>query len=213
MEKHPNAAMLYGRTQFWFSWLPDNSCRAQFFLAHDDPDPMTITSVKFDQLIEPPAQLLLYLHDRNIYPCSCSILVRRSVFHEIGLFEEQFKNAHEDMVFHSKVFLKYQENVSSKCWDRYRIHPDSYWRTAWLAGKGRETSRQGRFNYLTWLKRYLTEKDITDPQIWKKLNLAFIPFRYPKLFRLVEILYHPFFLAKVRFKRLKNRCFKSYINN
>ncbi len=186
MEQHPSAAMLYGRTQFWFDWLPNNPCRSLFYLEEDAPEPLTTASKAFDTLIEPPVQLLHHLKDSGIYPCSCSMFFRRSVFDEVGLFEEQFRNAQEDMVFHSKVFLKYPVYVSSECWDRYRIHPNSYWRTAWLAGEGRKAERQGRLNYLKWLESYLQEEGVTDPRVWKQLRRAWLPYRFPKLFRLLE---------------------------
>jgi len=203
LEKYPEVAMLYGRTQFWFDWLPDNPCRQLFSLAPADPDPLTITSKIFDQVIEPPSQLLLYLEDRNIYPCSCSMIVRRSVFENMGYFEEQFRNANEDMVFHSKVFLQYPVYVSSQCWDRYRMHPNSYWRTAWREGQGKEAEQTGRFNYLTWLEGYLHEQKITDPVVWQKLNQAFFPYRHPQIFQLIENIKSPFLLLLKIYRQIK----------
>jgi glycosyltransferase involved in cell wall biosynthesis len=128
LESHPEAAMLYGRTQFWFTWTEDNPVRWTLNPEDKQGDLMTITSVQFDTLVKPPTQLLLFLRNKDIYPCTCSILIRRHIFEEVGGFEEDFRDAHEDMVFHSKVFLKSPVYVSSKCWDRYRMHQDSYWR-------------------------------------------------------------------------------------
>jgi glycosyltransferase involved in cell wall biosynthesis len=203
IENYPEAAMLYGRTQFWFSWSTDNPCRSIFSLAENDADPMTITSIKFDQIIAPPTQLIVYLQDRDIYPCSCSMIVRSSTFKDIGGFEEDFRNANEDMVFHSKVFLKYPVYVSSQCWDRYRMHPDSYWRTAWREGKGREAEQVGRFKYLTWLEKYLVEQDIKNPLVWKKLNQAFFPYRHPRLFQLLKNIQYPYVLSREIYRKLK----------
>ena len=166
---------------------------------------MTITSKKFDTLIEPPIQLLLNLEDHNVYPCTCSMVVRKSVFKDIGYFEEPFRDALEDMVFHSKLFLKYPVYVSSRCWDRYRIHADSFWRSASLAGKGRETFKNGRLNYLKWLKEYLNEQRINDPTVWKKLNRAFIPFKYPKLFHLLEVFNYLSFFSKISVRKYLKR--------
>ena len=203
IENYPEAAMLYGRTQFWFSWSTDNPCRSIFSLAENDPDPMTITSIKFDQLIAPPTQLIAYLQDRDIYPCSCSMIVRSSTFKDIGGFEEDFRNANEDMVFHSKVFLKYPVYVSSECWDRYRMHPNSYWRTAWREGKGREAEQVGRFKYLTWLEKYLVEQEIKNTLVWKKLNQAFFPYRHPRLFRLLKTIQYPFVLSRDIYRKAR----------
>lgn len=190
LESHPEAAMLYGRTQFWFSWTENNPCD-RINPEDKEVDPLTITSVQFDTLLKPPTQLILFLQNKNIYPCTCSILIRRQVFEDIGGFEENFRNAHEDMVFHSKVFLKAPVYVSSQCWDRYRIHPDSYWRSADRQGKGIEIRRIGHFKYLIWLENYLSEKQIKDPLVWKELKKALWPHQHPKLYGFVVGIRHP----------------------
>lgn len=189
LEAHPEAAMLYGRTQIWFTWAKNN------FISWVDPgeqgDQMTITSAQFDTLVQPPTQLLLFLKNKNIYPCTCSILIRRQVFEDIGRFEEDFCNAHEDMVFHSKVFLKAPVYVSSECWDKYRIHPDSYWRVADRQGKGEETRRNGHLKYLTWLESYLYQEEIKNPDVWKAFKKAMRPYHYPVLYGLIQFIQRP----------------------
>lgn len=186
LESHPEAAMLYGRTQFWFSWTENNPVNWTLKPEDKQGDFMTITSVQFNTLVKPPTQLLLFLQNKEIYPCTCSILIRRQVFEEIGGFEEDFRNAHEDMVFHSKIFLKASVYVSSECWDRYRMHPNSYWRRADREGKGAETRRIGHIKYLTWLENYLFEKEIKDPTVWKALKKALWPYRHPILYDLIK---------------------------
>lgn len=191
LESHPEAAMLYGRTQFWFSWSKNNPVSWSSNLQEKQVDLMTMTSIKFDTLVQPPTQLLLFLQNRNIYPCTCSILIRSKVFKDIGGFEEDFRNAHEDMVFHSKVFLKAPVYVSSHCWDKYRIHPDSYWRAADREGKGEETRRIGRLKYLNWLEKYLFEKEIDDPVIWKELRKALWANNHPNLHNFISHILQP----------------------
>ncbi|MCW9682204.1 glycosyltransferase family 2 protein [Dolichospermum planctonicum UHCC 0167] len=186
LESHPEAAMLYGRTQVWFTWMENNPV-SSWNPDNAQDDFMTITSVEFDTLIKPTKQLLLFLQNKEIYPCTCSILIRSQIFEEIGLFEEDFHNAHEDMVFNSKLFLKAPVYVSSECWDKYRIHPDSYWRRADMAGKGEQIRRIGHIKYLTWLERYLAEQEIKDPVIWKALEKALFPYHHPNLYYLLDI--------------------------
>ncbi|WP_416672255.1 glycosyltransferase family 2 protein [Egbenema bharatensis] len=190
LDRHPEAAMLYGRTQYWFSWTDNNPCMWTFNSEDPPGDFLTITSTEFDTLIKPSTQLCLFLENKHIYPCTCSILIRRQVFEDIGGFEESFRNAHEDMVFHSKVFLKSPVYVSSQCWDRYRMHPDSYWRTADRQGKGEEVRYIGRFKYLIWLEQYLSEQKIKDPEVWKALKKAIWPYRHPRIVRLLATLKH-----------------------
>lgn len=184
LESHPEAAMLYGRTQFWFSWAENNPVSSWNPSDDGKEDFMTITSIQFDTLIRPPTQLLLLLQFKEIYPCTCSILIRRQVFEDIGGFEEDFRNALEDMVFHSKLFLKSPVYVSSACWDKYRIHPESYWRRADRQGKGEETHYAARVKYLTWLENYLSKQEIKDPVLWLTLKKALLLYQHPILYGL-----------------------------
>lgn len=186
LKSNPEAAMLYGRTRYWFTWTDNNPI--VWKLNPDDPevDFLTIASHQFDQPIHPPDQLLLFLQNKEIYPCTCSILIRRQVFQELGSFEEEFRDAHEDMVFHSKVFLKYPVYVSSKCWDKYRMHPDSYWRRADMEGKKDEIRRLGHIKYLNWLEDYLATKQLDFPEVTQALQKALFPYRYPLIFTLVK---------------------------
>jgi glycosyltransferase involved in cell wall biosynthesis len=192
LESHPEAAMLYGRTQFWFSWTEQNPVSSWNPVGDGQKDFMTTTSIQFDTLIKPPTQLLLLLQFREIYPCTCSILIRRQVFEDIGGFEEDFRNALEDMVFHSKLFLRLPVYVSSECWDKYRIHPDSYWRRADRQGKGEETHYAARLKYLNWLENYLSKQKIKDPLLWFALKKALLLYRHPTLYGL-----------SIRIKKLK----------
>lgn len=181
-ESQPEAAMLYGRTLFWYSWTGNQE--------DIERDCMTKTSVQFDTLIKPPAQLIPYLLDGgHTYPCMCSVLIRREVFEEIGVFEEEFRNANEDMVFHSKLFLKAPVFVSSRCWDRYRIHPNSYWQSAPTRIKNNQ--KVERLKYLTWLEEYLSKQEFQEPDVWKALRKAFFPYRHPRLYAIAQFCQNP----------------------
>ncbi|AFZ13622.1 glycosyl transferase family 2 [Crinalium epipsammum PCC 9333] len=187
LESYPEAAMLYSRTQYWFSWMKDNPATSTLKSDAIRGDYMTITSIKFDQLIEPPTQLLVLLKTPNIHPCTCSILIRRQVFDTLGFFEEAFRGANEDMVFHSKIFLKFPVYVSSGCWDRYRKHEDSYWGNLSRQGTLSEMVQAGRLKYLNWLEQYLQEQNIQDREIWQELQKALWPHRHLVLFRLLQL--------------------------
>jgi glycosyltransferase involved in cell wall biosynthesis len=191
LESHPEAAMLYGRTEYWFSWTENNPTIWKLNPEDPEGDFKTITSVQFDTVVKPPIQLLLFLQNKEIYPCTCSILIRRQIFEDIGGFEEHFRNAHEDMIFHSKLFLKANVYVSSECWDKYRMHPDSYWRRADMQGKGAEIRRLGHIKYLNWLETYLYEQKIKHPEVWKALKKAMFPYRHPILYRLISFIHQP----------------------
>jgi glycosyltransferase involved in cell wall biosynthesis len=178
LQRYPEAAMLYGRTKFWYSWTgyPEDLKR----------DSITKTSTEFDALIKPPMQLISHLLDEEFYPCICSVLIRRKVFEEIGVFEEEFRTANEDMVFHSKVFLNASVFVSSKCWDWYRIHPNSYWQSAPTIIR-KDNQKVERLKYLTWLERYLSQQEIQSPQVWKALDEALFPYKHTTLYTLAVL--------------------------
>jgi glycosyltransferase involved in cell wall biosynthesis len=192
LQAYPDAAMLYGRTQYWFSWSKDLHLGLKTPSPNNTPnDYLTLTSLQFDTLIQPPTQLLTVLNNKDIYPCTCSVLIRRHIFDKIGGFEEDFQNANEDMVFHSKLFLRFPVFVSSQCWDRYRRHSDSYWGRALSEGKGNEAAYIGRLKYLTWLEGYLFQEGIKNPQVWKALKQALLSFRHPRMYYLIDRLRHP----------------------
>lgn len=200
---HPEAAMLYGRTQYWFSWTKSHHPALNVLGSGDTlSDYLTVTSREFDRVIQPPSQLLLLLHDPQIHPCTCSVLIRRQMFEQLGGFEERFRNANEDMVFHSKVFLKFPIYVSSKCWDRYRRHPDSYWGSMIIQGKDKESAYIGRSSYLAWLNAYLLQQQIQDPELLKVLRQAMFECEYPRLNRALDRLRHPLRSTKNLLKKL-----------
>lgn len=193
LSAHPEAAMLYGRTQCWYSWMENQPTSWKLDAENRDVDFLTIASNTFDRLVPPPAQLLLFLEDKEIYPCTCSILIRRWVFADrnIGGFEEDFRDAHEDMVFHSKVFLNAPVYVASECWDKYRIHPDSYWRKADREGRGTEVRRVGHLKYLKWLEHYLRDRHISNVRVWFALKKAQLFYKQPILYYAIGAISRP----------------------
>lgn len=186
LEARPTVGMLYGRTQYWFSWTENNPCLWRPSPDAEWGDFLTVTSQRFDTSIEPAEQLVLFLENRLIYPCMCSILVRRESIEAVGGFEEEFPNALEDNVFQAKIFLHYPVYVSSKCWDRYRIHPKSFWNS-----DGRDLQFPGRLNYLLWLESYLQERGIDAPKVWRALQKDLWAHRHPRLHRQLERVRHP----------------------
>jgi glycosyltransferase involved in cell wall biosynthesis len=117
LDAQPEAGMLYGNTEYWYSWNgdPENAGR----------DHMPRLGIESGTLIQPPALLPLFLRGRVAVPCTCSILLRRETLGAIGGFEEQFEGMYEDQVLYAKLCLQAPVYVSDTCWDRYRQHPHS----------------------------------------------------------------------------------------
>jgi glycosyltransferase involved in cell wall biosynthesis len=177
LDSQPEAAMMYGRSQRWYSWTgnPEDIER----------DSIRELGVKPNSLVEPPTLLTLFLRNEHIYPCTCSVLVRREVFENIGGFEDSFRDTYEDMVFHSKVFLNAPVFAASGCWDKYRIHADNSWN---IAQKTRQyhpiNPNPARWAFLNWLEEYLFKQGVKDTEIWKTLQKELWPYRHPILYLL-----------------------------
>lgn len=181
----PRAAMIYGDTMIWFSWTGDPADAGRDF--------PTEAGFSTDVLVQPPALLVRYLEDEEVYPCMCSVLVRREVFDDVGAFESEYREGSQDMVFHTKVFLHAPVYVASECWSRYRQHPGSFWarmrQQGLYAGQGRPHAT--RLRYLQWLQGYLERQRIEAPDVWRALERALWPYRHPHLYRIHQRLAPP----------------------
>lgn len=178
MHRYPDVAMVYGRTQYWHSWTgrPEDT----------ELDNMTQGGDYVGRVCHPPELLLTFLRDGHVYPCMCSIMVRRSVAERVGGFVEAFHDANEDMAFHTKIFLEEQVLVADRWWDRYRIHPDSFWVRAKREGRlpfpGHTHPDHG--SYLRWTEGELARRGVADPDLRRALDRALWPYRHPHLYRL-----------------------------
>jgi len=141
---HREAAMVYGPSRYWFSWMGDGKETHRDYVRN--------LGVKADTLIEPPTLLTLALLSKAPTPCPSNILVRRRVVDHVAGFEEQFHGIYqlyEDQAFLAKVCLNHAVFVSSECWDKYRQHPDSCVSVVTRSG---QKYTAGLF-YLKWLER------------------------------------------------------------
>jgi glycosyltransferase involved in cell wall biosynthesis len=176
MHKHPEAAVIYGASQYWHSWTgaPEDQLR----------DYMPRLGVGPDAVIWPPTLLTLSLKSIARTPCPSDFLSRRGIVEEVGGFEERFCGVYqlfEDQAFLAKVFLKAPVFVSGACWDRYRQHPESCVSVAARDGK---KYLAGLF-YLRWLEGYLSAQGNRDDELWAALRNKRFRYRYPRLHRLV----------------------------
>jgi glycosyltransferase involved in cell wall biosynthesis len=158
MHAHSEAAMIYGNTQYWYSWRGNPKDHTRDFMPR--------LGVRAGTLMPPPTLLPLYLRGQAAVPCPCSVMVRRDVFERIGGFETAFRNMYEDQVFYSKVCLAAPVFVADTCWDRYRQHPDQMCSVVKKRGQVGTT----RLFFLRWLEHYLADQRISDPEVWKTLR-------------------------------------------
>ncbi len=179
MQRHPEAAMLYGRTLWWFSWTGKSE---------DERDRPTRLPVPPNTLVRPPELLRLLLAIDDEYPCTCSVLIRRDVIERVGGPEENFRGQYEDMVFYAKIFLEYPVFVAGGCWDRYRQHPDSNCSISTLQGLYHPTKpNPARGAYLAWISDFLEAKGSRNTEVWRVLREVQWPYRHPILHWLGEL--------------------------
>jgi glycosyltransferase involved in cell wall biosynthesis len=137
----PEAGVLYSRTLYWHSWREPAARR----------DYMPRLHVPAGRAIPPPELLIRCVQGKASVPCTCSILLRRSVVAEAGGFEPGFPRLYDDQVFYSKLFLLTSVLPVEGCWARYRRHEDSMTMRAAADASYREARRV----YLTWLQDYV----------------------------------------------------------
>jgi glycosyltransferase involved in cell wall biosynthesis len=164
---HPHVGMLYGQSQYWYSWTQNTEDAHRDFIPPHGLEP--------DKIYNPPELLHMLIQGKAAIPCPSNILARRSAIEELGGFVDVFKGLYEDQALYAKVFLNYPVYVANKCWDRYRQHPHSI--TA-MATKTGEEALARRF-FLNWLQEYLHEQRYKDEKTWQALKRELWRTQYP----------------------------------
>lgn len=158
-QAHPEADMVYAKTEYWFSWQGSEARQADRIQPH---------YFRADQLLKAPDLLARHLSLRAAVPCMGSLLVRRQAFLDIGGFDDAFRGLVDDAVFLGKFLLHHDAYVSNECWDRYRQHAGSDTAVAGAEGKMRSAQRR----YLAWLRDYVEAQGVEDRALWRALNGA-----------------------------------------
>jgi glycosyltransferase involved in cell wall biosynthesis len=172
LDRMPDVAMLYGRTELWFSW--DASA------APPRLDKLTEAAPNLDTQYSPPALATHFLNNEYYYPCTCSTIIRRSAIEAVGGCDERFQSTYEDMVLFVKLCARFPVYVSSKCWDRYRRHPDSTWSKTIQAGKFRHGHPNPvRHEFLKWADEYLRVVNDDSSTLRQAVSEQLRPYDHP----------------------------------
>jgi len=172
LERHSEAAMVYGPIQWWYSWTGKPEDRERDYVEKLGVPPNTV--------IQPPRLLPLFLRDKAAVPSG--ILVRRQIIDQVDGFEDAFRGEYEDQVFCAKICLNASVFASDQCWYRYRQHPDS----SVLIGQRTGETHTARLRFLNWLGTYLAEQRVQDRRIWRALAFEFWRYSHPRTFRLLQ---------------------------
>ena len=97
LEAHPMAAMVYGRTQYWYGWTGKPSDLNR--------DAISELGIQAGKLYRPPLLMTRFLKNGGIVPCLCALLVRRLAIEKVGAFEESIQQLYEDR-FSSRSFAR-----------------------------------------------------------------------------------------------------------
>lgn len=168
----PEAGMVYGRTLIWHSWAPPEDKTADYFYK---------LGIQPNRLVKPPCVFNIILQNRYQTPTTCNALMRRSVFSNVGMFEESFRSMYEDQVFFSKVTLSVPVYVADKCWAKYRQHPQS----CSMTSQGQDYFK-GRESFLNWLERYCRSQAIEDRSLLQQIRWELWKCCHPRLAILIE---------------------------
>lgn len=172
LDAHPDAAMLYGATEYWHSWTrqPEDAGRDRIWRTF---------GVAPNALVEPPRLLATFLRDGGTVPCMGSVLARREAVERVGGWEESFRYICTDQVFHAKMTLRFPVFIADGCWDRYRQHEDSACHRVAREGQADATFER----YLGWLDEYLAHEGVSDAEVWAALRAALRRYRHPLIDR------------------------------
>jgi glycosyltransferase involved in cell wall biosynthesis len=142
LEAAPEVGLLYSRTLYWYSWAGTGRARDDY---------VSRLRVPSGRPIEGARLLALCVAGKAAVPCTCSLLVRRSLIEGVGGFEDQFLRLYTDQAFYSKLFLATAALPVDGCWAKYRQHAASSTGTA----QREHRAREARQAFLRWLEVYV----------------------------------------------------------
>jgi glycosyltransferase involved in cell wall biosynthesis len=171
MEAHPAAGLLYGRSEYWYSWAETAPPAQQNHIPALAPGGKLYYPLDLMKLCYPLGRVGA--------PCPSDFLLRRWAVTKVGAFEESFDslphNIYEDQAFLAKIYVHVPVFVSETCWDRYRVHEMSS--TALVGRNG--NSEILRRRYFDWLRRYLTVEGEQDAALWRAIRKQSWYYRLP----------------------------------
>ena len=153
LNRYPEAGMVVGPIQWWYSWTDESEDFARDFVAIFPPE------LQSDSLVQPPQLLISLLRQATV--SATSSLLRSKIVDAVGGFEEDFRGMFEDQAFAAKIYLTAPVFVAADCHYKWRKHPDS------CCAVAVETAQyeHARYDFLRWLQRYLSQRQISHTEL------------------------------------------------
>jgi len=170
LEKYPEAALVFGPWQSWYSWRDDG----------EHTDWIQNLHVASNRLVHPPGLIPIWIENEEAIPGHCATLLRHSVFQKVGNFEEDFRDMYEDAVWLSKVCLETPVFVETEWRSRYRQHSERSCEKVLRLGQMGEA----RLIFLKWLAAYVTRRqkdNEKEKEVGKILQQVLWPHAHPIL--------------------------------
>lgn len=174
----PEAAMVYGPLQTWYSWtgrVEDIDLDGVYGVGKSGKHPYC------NQLVQPPNMLSLFLSDEAFIPSGG--IIRRAAILAVGGYEDFVREGYSDAILFVKLCLRYPVFVAAESGYKYRQHPNSSTAIALKTGKEFTEER----TYLDWVEGYLHAQAVTNSRLWNALNKALWPHRHPAGRRLLAL--------------------------
>ncbi len=187
LDARPEAALVYGPVQRWYSWSGESEDVDRDFVAR----PLD----QYDICLEPPTLIPIILQRR--YGVPLGYMARRTAVQAVGGYENEFTGMYDDQVFYCKLGLRYPVYAASECTYRYRRHEDSL---VWVTNT-KEQKLLHRRKFLAWLEAYLNSEGIEDRRVWKPLKRELWKCKHPRLTEHGEQLRHIMFRVLRRARR------------
>lgn len=176
LRDEPDAALVYGTRELWRGW--NRSAAAS------EVDAVVAHGIAADRLYRPPALFLLMFGARRATVPSCSdLMFHRARATRVGGFEDAFRGMYDDQVFLVKLALEEPIYVASRCWTRYRQHPDSCvarWAAAGAASEEWPT-------FVRWMERYVDLHPCAGFAERRAARHALRELEHPRLARLLAL--------------------------
>ena len=157
-EQNPQADVVCGTLQYWFSWTEKHDKKERDFFVD--------LGVSTEKLYKPPKLLVHNLRAGGRKPGIGCVILKSEFAKQFDLFEDDFVYVGEDQIFWAITSLYAKIYVLEDCLAKYRQHSRSSNASVFESGDANADLEK----FSVWLENYLIENKIEDQEVWKALK-------------------------------------------